>query len=658
MNLLTDENFESYINPNDLAVEEINYELKLRCLSIEGSLQEKRQRLKKAQIDEIRKPIVLKGKKTIVQEYDTVRTNIRNIKHLLELFPEPQYISRLRHYRLRILRANTITREQQRLRGELLSEIENLLDRFGNPQDKRISQVSPRLQLNFSQDRISDFERRMEEEVALNLSGVPEVLRTNVIETQEANTGYDQRPPQPRNRNESQGLLEEAAGGIDWESLQTRDDCNDNQRDFLLPDRQTTNINQGLPVPLLPRRQIQSTRQSNISPHHAEGTDQWKNEMTRYIQETISTQMAAMMGQITSLISQQRTSTPPPPRPSPPTPPIFNFERMNYPNSVASHVSIGDEFRPSTWNRTAQDVRNKLQVPVNKWRIYFSGDSRGPTVTQFLNRVEILAKNNRVTEQELLSQANFFFKEGSEAEDWYYTFFHKFTSWTNFKHQLRLRFEQPNKDRIIERQIMDRRQLPQETFNAFVAAIEKLAQQLTKPLSEDRKLEILLENMRDNYKPFLTIYRIERIEELITICHGLDKSMYRSYSNFPRHRPQPINCLEGEVWNQEEVEEEINAINKTKFNRNISEEIHQSNTNNSRDLIELNKPFDNQANTLCWNCRQFGHFWRNCIKAKKIFCHFCGQMNYITSNCPKNHRFPPSRPENENTGSSPEGTFL
>lgn len=191
----------------------------------------------------------------------------------------------------------------------------------------------------------------------------------------------------------------------------------------------------------------------------------------------------------------------------------------NFPKSVTSPIMDQNNIRGqrnfTQVNQAGQEdpynQENKnrwIRVPVNKWRVNFNGDIRGPTVTQFSNRIDILAKNNDVTDHALLCQAFFFFKEGSEADKWYYTFCHKFSSWTVLKHHLRLRFEQPNKDRVIERQMHDRRQIPSETFNAFFGAIEKLAQQLSKPMSEGRKLEILMENIRDTYKPFLTIYRI------------------------------------------------------------------------------------------------------------------------------------------------------
>lgn len=155
-------------------------------------------------------------------------------------------------------------------------------------------------------------------------------------------------------------------------------------------------------------------------------------------------------------------------------------------------------------------------------------------------------------------------------------------------------------DKVIERQILDRRQLHQETFNAFAGAVERLAQQLTKPMSESRKLDILLENMRDNYKPFLTIYRIDRIEELVTICHGLDKAMYRSYTTFQRNRHLQVNNIENveQFENvEEESEEELNAISQA-INRKKNFEKPKEPSSQSTETLLKAEP-GTQNNILC-----------------------------------------------------------
>lgn len=151
--------------------------------------------------------------------------------------------------------------------------------------------------------------------------------------------------------------------------------------------------------------------------------------------------------------------------------------------------------------------------------------------------------------------------------------------------------------------------------------------------------------MRDCYKPFLTIYRIERIEELITICHGLDKSMYRSYTNYPRNRMPQVNNVEGSglIWEQDlDRDEELNVIGQAIHKNKLTERSRETPVPMPKTASE------DENNVLCWNCRQYGHFWRNCDKPKKLFCHFCGQMNFITSNCPNNHRFPTDDQGNEN----------
>lgn len=80
------------------------------------------------------------------------------------------------------------------------------------------------------------------------------------------------------------------------------------------------------------------------------------------------------------------------------------------------------------------------------------------SVEEFVKRVEVLAGNNQVSDEELLRKANFLFKSESVAETWYYTFSHKFASWQMLKHQLRLRFETPNKEKVLAIQIRNREQ--------------------------------------------------------------------------------------------------------------------------------------------------------------------------------------------------------
>lgn len=281
----------------------------------------------------------------------------------------------------------------------------------------------------------------------------------------------------------------------------------------------------------------------------------------------------------------------------------------------------------------------------------------------------MLARNNGISEQELLGQANFLFKENSEAEDWYYTFCHKFRSWEDFKAQIFLRFEPPNKDQMVERQMLDRRQYPNETITAFVSTMEKLAQQLGSPISEERKLAILRENIKNGYKPFLILYRITTVDELVAVCHELDKAMPPNYTPYNRTRQQQVHCVEDDGdWREGAEDEEINAVGRggARYSNDRARDFTRNKPSSSRPTQERytgtipksevqgstqpSQPPEVETNQelgaiLCWNCRQFGHYWRNCEHDRRVFCHFCGHTNVTTANCPNSHFF--DQPKNE-----------
>lgn len=275
------------------------------------------------------------------------------------------------------------------------------------------------------------------------------------------------------------------------------------------------------------------------------------------------------------------------------------------------------------------------KVPVDKWPIRYSGDSRGPSVEEFIRKVETLANNNRTPETELLGQINFLLRPDSAAEVWYYTYSTKFTSWKMFKYMIKLRFGMPNTDRVTEKQIRDRKQMPQETFIAYVAEIERLTQKLTKPLNDRYKLNIILENMRDCYRPHLAFIDLDHVnlDTLTSLCFDLDKALYQTYTTKRTYNVH--NLCEG-VESQEETEGSDEDINAITSHRNRTKQRQEPKVNQKGSEQTQS---DEQSNILCWNCRQFGHYWRDCKRPKRMFCHICGEVNVMVSTCPNDHKF-------------------
>lgn len=331
------------------------------------------------------------------------------------------------------------------------------------------------------------------------------------------------------------------------------------------------------------------------------------------------------------------------------TPIQINSRMEQRPASVPENPQLDDRSQmrpPIMMNSENRYFQNQNKIPINKWPIRFSGDPKGMSVEEFLKRVDVLARNNQVSEQELLSKANFLFRPESPAEIWYYTFSNKFTNWQTLKYYLRLRFEVPNKDKVIEREIRDRKQMPNETFVTFMGEIERLCQQLSRPMSERAKRSILLDNMRDWYRPHLAFIDTETmdIETLSSLCYELDKSVYRSYAQ--RSRPYNVHCIDDhETEDEQELEDpEINAI--TRGRQRNPQPTANLPTGEGKKEISM-EPINGQPSSiLCWNCRQFGHYWRDCSKNKRLFCHICGQPEVVVMNCPGNHRH--SQPESKN----------
>ena len=109
---------------------EVDYELNVRGIPLEDELSVRRMKLRQAQVEEIRKPKRIKGVTSMVREYETVKTRVQEIRNILETKYDQKQMSRLRHYRIRVNRTNTITRGQLRQKKELLGEIESLLDEY------------------------------------------------------------------------------------------------------------------------------------------------------------------------------------------------------------------------------------------------------------------------------------------------------------------------------------------------------------------------------------------------------------------------------------------------------------------------------------------------------------------------------------------------
>ncbi|XP_055599945.1 uncharacterized protein LOC129749105 [Uranotaenia lowii] len=451
MNSNIKKQLESYINPNDLLEDEVKFELSIRNLPISVEAPQNRSELRKAQLEEILKPKTSFAKTYIGQEFRTIQTKTKDLKHLLETYPDSRYISRLRHCRLRAIRAHPSTREQQRLKEELISDIEILLERYGKPSDRRENLPSAGPQLNYSQDFSRSFEEKMNQ-FTFSLSDMstakkkkPETPTTSNLPRTEKRLSFH---PLPQDLEE--GLLDEAIGGTEPTEKETnipptnlepnlnfpfysKEVLLPRRKDHLERDRnaqvpQAIQLNRAWEEPSIRQERTNIPNTQNLTQQNEATTFDFgpqmegiKNDISQFIQQTLASQMTEMMAKMLPLFEQQRVETPSPVEtfynvPLRPPPQLARSPSpINRPPPIPPRpFQPQTPFRENDYSRNyrvSMGETNQWQVPISKWRVQFSGDSKGPTVTQFINRVEILANSNRVSEQDLLNQALFFLEK-------------------------------------------------------------------------------------------------------------------------------------------------------------------------------------------------------------------------------------------------------
>lgn len=287
---------------------------------------------------------------------------------------------------------------------------------------------------------------------------------------------------------------------------------------------------------------------------------------------------------------------------------------------------------------------NHLRTKIEKWQVFFSGEI-GPkslSVSEFIRQVTILAKANRVSDEELLQQSYIFF--AGEARKWYFTYWEKFLSWKHLVYYLTVAFENPNKDKAIEDEMRERKQRPNERFSTYLADMERLSQSLSQKMSQQQKLKLIFENTKLSYRRRLALFPINSINELSEYCYqfdALEPSLY-AVSNT---RPHISSVHQVDTEQLEHLDlndsdsEEINAISNSKSsNRNrYFKKDNRTQGPSTSASTNIQEEEDNHNLVCCWNCRDMGHLAKNCQEPKRVYCYACGEPNVSKNTCPKQH---------------------
>lgn len=264
----------------------------------------------------------------------------------------------------------------------------------------------------------------------------------------------------------------------------------------------------------------------------------------------------------------------------------------NHPGSEINVPVVGGIHR----NENTVRYRN----PISSWNLVFSGDGKGVNVNQFLRQVELTARADRVSTDDLLESAIHLFV--GPARNWYIAFEYLFNTWDELTINLRQNFVSEDSDFILLKEIESRVQGKEESFILYLSGMLNLFHHLKEPLSERKKLDMVMRNMNPFLADRVALLEIDNTQQLAMLCKKIEDVRTRSKS-----------------FRQSHVESYSN------YSKRYVSEVE-------RDPSPI--PVQTQVEVKCVNCRELGHSFVNCKRPKmRVFCYICGELGQLANNC-------------------------
>lgn len=599
-----------------LLEEEVNYELKLRNYveDLKKDLPNKQRLLRRLFHKDAKEKRDYRSPYSIEEEYESVSSRVNGIRTDLTKGSDASLISRLKHYYLRIKRSNTKDDESVKMKEKLLGNISDLLivenalaPLLPSDTEKLDSNEESEVEESQNTDEEARSKKKTKKKVGFSVNKKSKVKKNEGKSKKEVKNDKEEAQLKARI-----AVLESQLEAFKlFLSLQQGEVP---QRLGDLPTGSLANSSQNQNPNRIPgnRQSRQGSHPIPTGNSHGQGHNQ-RNEGRR----RTGNQGSGSGG----------------------NPGGNGDSREDYTQSSEEDDGVG--WDNPQWNRRGyREDRTHYDRKIEKWNLSFSGDSRSPSVEDFLFKVKALASMNSVPSEQVLSNIHLLLR--GEASNWFFTYYQPSWTWEIFETRIRFRFGNPNQEQGNRQRIFDRKQQKGETFIAFVTEIERLNKLLAKRLSNRRKFEIIWENMRQHYRSKLACFAVENLDQLIQLNYRIDANDPSLHPVGQRHSVHNI-----EEQEEESEEEEINVVGKKSARgQNQSREPERDGRQRRDDRR------DETRQPLCWNCRQHGHFWRDCQEQKTTFCYICGNQGKISTTCDKH----PRRNQQNQTGESAQAS--
>lgn len=281
-------------------------------------------------------------------------------------------------------------------------------------------------------------------------------------------------------------------------------------------------------------------------------------------------------------------------------------------------------------------------------------------VLSFIQRVDEFVCARNIGKDRLLKFAYEIFTD--DALHWFRCIKEKVRTWDEVVSLLRQDFGQRDYDYRLLAEIRSRTQGELENITIYLSIMHGLFSRLTKPLSEQDKLEIILHNIRPCYASTLAAYPdISDLDTLKRICSNFE-TIYSRQSLFHEPPRATSETLAPEFayskqqkvnnYNNNKHNPQINSYSKYRNYNNNSNNYSQPNYSNkynhnyTRSTQERPTPINavhaapshsnhgpHTQNKYCPRCRSNSHSLRECRQPHFPICFKCGKKDTRYPDC-------------------------
>lgn len=286
-----------------------------------------------------------------------------------------------------------------------------------------------------------------------------------------------------------------------------------------------------------------------------------------------------------------------------------NISRISH-GSPVGHSNSGQENYGQS--DSPRGTLNLSLLRIDKWNIFFDGTG---DIHNFLFKIETLRTRYNYTEDQVVASFHLFLKGKAEIWFWFYLKQKPNTTYEQLSEAIIKEFEtvENDCDKIVR--MVERRQMPKESFDDFFTELVSMNSRLSTPMTNQKMIELLKNNVKDSLGSLLFSCDIFSLDHLREAARKAEK--YIARQNHLRYQKRFV----AEVDNfrdsvpEAELEEEVDAIS---YNR-----------------VTDKKTLDT-SRLKCWNCDQQGHSFYDCPSDKRnLFCFRCGEKGVTTPQCRK-----------------------